>query len=615
MIRHRRRFVFLCLALLTVLPALAAAQEPALTGLGSRMARTLIESLAENAGAAVEFTVTGSSAGIDQFCNGNVDLVATSRPISGTEAAICASNEMTHSEFALAHQIVAFAAYADAPLDCIQMDQIETLLKPSVTGHAADWTDYGADESLAMTLLGPDAETATYAIIDSLVVGDGLRRDLQAVGEESEGIELAGALAILPWSNGLAQDESLKRLNSGTSCVDATAANVEAKLYPAAGTLYLYVNRERLADNAALHAFVESAISADAAGHIEAMGFAAPSSAMTDFNATALLDPAAAGAISDGATEFTIPADLSGTVTIAGAANTYRLLESIGGQLSGRSPQFSVSLEAAGEAAGVAQLCAGEAQIAMLDSAMGDIDLSECEVSASGIDLGAHAVILLGNAADDYAACLTTAQIDTIWNASSSGVATHWNMVDAAMPVQTITLFAPLLLDRHADLLFADQAVMPPLRRDTEQDYSPLYRAAAAANVPGALTFMSWSDYGRVLDNEQERIQLVSVDAGAGCVAPNEASIGDGSYGLARPAQLLVSESALADIAVQSLLWQLFADESWGMMQNAALVGIAEADLAARRRDLETRFHLANLGAEADAPDEAAEADADSGSG
>ena len=114
----------------------------------------------------------------------------------------------------------------------------------------------------------------------------------------------------------------------------------------------------------------------------------------------------------------------------------------------------------------------------------------------------------------------------------------------------------------YADMLMkaAGQAI-PPIRRDTETHRDRFIARAAVGNAPGALTYMSWADYQNVLKNEQANIQLVSVDDGAGCIAPSEANISSGAYALARPASLLVNESSLrTEISLQSYLWSLFTD-------------------------------------------------------
>jgi len=47
-------------------------------------------------------------------------------------------------------------------------------------------------------------------------------------------------------------------------------------------------------------------------------------------------------------------------------------------------------------------------------------------------------------------------------------------------------------------------------RLDTETNADPLYRAAATANVEGALTYMGWKDYVRALVNNQANIRPVA---------------------------------------------------------------------------------------------------------
>ena len=48
----------------------------------------------------------------------------------------------------------------------------------------------------------------------------------------------------------------------------------------------------------------------------------------------------------------------------------------------------------------------------------------------------------------------------------------QWSDVDAAFPETDMTLFGLMSLDAHTDILLqAAGAVIPPVRRDTEQDW------------------------------------------------------------------------------------------------------------------------------------------------
>jgi hypothetical protein len=137
------------------------------------------------------------------------------------------------------------------------------------------------------------------------------------------------------------------------------------------------------------------------------------------------------------------------------------------------------------------------------------------------------------------------------------------------------------------------------VREDAEISGDVLYRAAATANVPGALTFMTWTDYQDVLSNAQANIQLVAVDGGAGCVAPSVETITDGTYPLARPLNVVVNKAALTDITVQSWLWSVFSDQNHSLFTASGLVGVPVESLDAVRAELQTAFDEAAAEAEA----------------
>ena len=122
---------------------------------------------------------------------------------------------------------------------------------------------------------------------------------------------------------------------------------------------------------------------------------------------------------------------------------------------------------------------------------------------------------------------------------------------------------------------------------------------------------MGWTDYQRVANNGQTGIQLVAVDAGSGCVTPSEATIEDSSYPLTESAQLIVAQSSLANVNVQSAIWTLFDDANAAMLQGSGLVGINLNQLPSIRQDLERQFVEASEMAAAPATDTSDEAVSD----
>jgi len=623
----------LAFLLLTSSPAFAQGAD-SIRAVGSGIVNSLVETVAEaGAPGSLDFETIGTVAGIDSFCNGEFDIATAIRPMTGTEGAICGANDVAYSEFLVGHYIVAILSHADAPLDCLTAGQVDAALKPTASNLVTNWSFYDAElTDRALTLFAPPEDRIEQLILDSLVAGDGLRVDVETYADPAAAIAgisgAPGSLGFVPWSEQLADNASVTLLQFGGGdnepCVSPSVANVESGQYGASLSLHLIVNRARLDHNETLTEFLRFITDESNASLIAAAGAHPPSEAAYAQNQSLL--SAEDGAFGD-ASLFDIPAALSGSLQIVGAASAFDVLDRVADSLTRDHADLEIVLDLVGRGMGLDRLCAGEADIAVMDADTSAAELDACasnSILTTPFELGRQATILLGNAADDYAACLTAEQIATIWRAESAGVVDDWSTVDPSFPAEKLTLFAPSVLDQHTDILLqAAGQVIPPTRNDSEKHFDPLYRAAAVGNVPGALTYMHWHEYQRVLNKDQARIQLVAVDAGAGCVAPSATSIEDGSYALSRPATLLIRQESLAGANAQSFLWTLFSDDSLPLFEREGYVGVTAPDLPGRRRQLQTAFAEAeatysgtNIEAGAEAAGDASEdeaGDADSG--
>ena len=629
MVFVRRCAITLSLLLLLTTSITGLAQEfDSIAVIGSGIVNSLIENLADASDSgAVNIKTTGTAAGIDRFCNGDIDMATASRTMTSGESTICGANEVRYSEFLIGHRILAFVAHPDAPIQCLKSSDLNTLLKPSAGNAVTDWSFYDEEQAdIPLTLFVPKDNRIEYAIADEMVVGDGLRSDVEFYSEAREALtrvsETAGALGLLPWIDDLTGVDSVELLefreDGGPDCVPPSAETVEDQSYGAVLSLYVYVNRARLSTNESFAQFLADIVDPLNSADIAAAGFTPPSGAAYELNAKVVTDQQATVG-EDGVTmEFVVPDDLSGSVTIAGTALAFDILNTIAERLPISNAGLEIALEFRGQANGIDRLCTGDAAIAVIDMPLDDSTIDDCAESGVAnvpLQIGAQATVLLANAVDEHTACLTTDQINTIWRADSSEDVTEWSNVDASFPDQPLTLFGLSLLDQHSDILLQSAGqIIPPIRRDTEVDYDPLYRAAAVGNVTGALTYMSWLDYQQVLDNDQANIQLVAVDAGSGCVQPSPSTIDDGSYALSRRASLLVREESLADISVQSFLWSLFDEDNWAVVEGQDFIGVPIIELPVIRRELqelyaqaEADYPPAEEGGETESEDESVE--------
>jgi phosphate transport system substrate-binding protein len=272
------------------------------------------------------------------------------------------------------------------------------------------------------------------------------------------------------------------------------------------------------------------------------------------------------GMVASQATPGASPDDVGATIRVAGSATLGPVIEAAGEAFSADVPDVIVEVERSNSGSGIERFCAGETDLATSGRTIRDeeaaacedagIDFSEFEVAFDGV-----AVVVHPDNAD--LTCLTVDQLKSMWEPESS--VTSWADVDSALPDEPIGLYGTG--EESGTYQFFTQVTVGEegVSRD---DYNVMDAhpdtADAVAEDPQGLGFLPFPRY---LEN-QDRLKLVAIDGGDGCVEPSPDTIQDGSYvPLSRPMYVYVSHSSLARPEVQAFLTFWFADAS----------GIAEA--------------------------------------
>jgi len=566
---------------------------------GSSAAIPLVQAIANSLEPSFALTteVTGTSDGFREFCAGLAAAVATTRSISTEEAAACQAAGVSYQEYLLGHSVLALVTNPlNNPVSCLTATQLNSLLAPSAVNQTT-WSSVDQTLTLPLTVFVPSSETLVFAQIDALVRGDGLRPDVRITDNVAQDVaQTEGALGVVSLLEAQERPDlvilSYNAEGEDNFCIGPSAEAVEAKQYAAAGSLYLYVST---AQSEALHPLVLALANPETASVIAQVGFTPPS-----FAAFMLNQQVAQGELEgrqfSRTEDFRLPDSIVGTVVMGGNSAIFPILNSVTTSLKTAHPDLTTTLRFEGEAAAVRRLCNNEANfVAFTSVPLNDDQQLACEatdVQPVSFQLSQRAVVMVANSADQYAQCLTTEQVRTIWSAGSS--VDRWQSLGENFPDAEMILFAPPEGDPMADLLMiSGDGPIPPLREVTENNADPLYRAAAVANVRGSLTFMSWTEYLRVLSNNQERIQVVAVDDGRGCVLPSEATIASAEYPLSQSVYMIVSQSSLRDAAVQSVIWSLFTDDNISQWQTNNFIGLDFITVVPLREQLVTEFVLA----------------------
>jgi phosphate transport system substrate-binding protein len=146
------------------------------------------------------------------------------------------------------------------------------------------------------------------------------------------------------------------------------------------------------------------------------------------------------------------------------------------------------------------------------------------------------------NPANDWADCLTVAQLNKIWAPGST--VTTWNQVDPSFPNEPLQLFGPGTDSGTFD--YFTQAV-GGVEGASRTDYSATeddnVTVAGVSAGRGALGYFGYS----YVEANPDKVKAVGIDSGTGCVSPSAESARDGRYTpLARELFVYVSDAALA---------------------------------------------------------------------
>jgi phosphate transport system substrate-binding protein len=237
----------------------------------------------------VAFTVDGpgTSDGFVLFCDGETDIQDASRPIEQEEIDACSANGVEYIELAVAFDgISVMTNPANGDVTCLNNGDLYALFGPESDG--IDTWD-GADPlakkvggtdgfpSAPLEITAPGEESGTYdAFIDLSGIEDialeqgvpedeaaALRTNYQASPDDNviisamEGSDSPLGFVGFAFAEGAAEQVKILEVDGGDGCVAPSRDTIADGSYPLSRTLYIYVNKGKLAESPALQAFVD----------------------------------------------------------------------------------------------------------------------------------------------------------------------------------------------------------------------------------------------------------------------------------------------------------------------------------------------------------------------
>lgn len=237
--------------------------------------------------------------------------------------------------------------------------------------------------------------------------------------------------------------------------------------------------------------------------------------------------------------------NLSGTVTVDGSSTVFPISEAMAEEFQKANPGVRVTVGKSGTGGGFKKFCNGETDIS---NASRPIKPEEVELCKQGnieyieVPIAYDGLSVVVNPQNNFVECLTVEELNKMWEPSAQGKISTWNQIRASFPNERIGLYGAGTDSGTYD--FFTKAITGEEGKSrgdytASEDDNTLVQGVSADK--SGIAFFGYAYY----ENNQDKLKLVGIDGGKGCVKPSAQTINDGTYQpLSRPEFFYVKKTA-----------------------------------------------------------------------
>ncbi|PHJ62629.1 phosphate-binding protein [Nostoc linckia z18] len=293
------------------------------------------------------------------------------------------------------------------------------------------------------------------------------------------------------------------------------------------------------------------------------------------------------------ATNTATGSNLSGTVKVDGSSTVYPISEAMAEEFQKANPGIKVTVASSGTGGGFKKFCAGETDIS---NASRPIKPEEVELCKKGnieyieLPIAYDGLSVVVSPQNNFVECLKVDELKKMWETAAQGKVTQWNQINPKFPAEKIGLYGPGTDSGTYD--YFTQAVVGKQgesRGDytASEDDNTLVQGVSADK--GGLAFFGFAYY----ENNKDKLKLVGIDGGKGCVQPSPQTIADGTYQpLSRPEFIYVKKSVATRPDVKAFVDFTYAPANQKLVTEVGYVPLP-SDLLT---EVQARFNSGKVG-------------------
>ncbi len=568
---------------------------------GSSTVFPITEAMAEEFGYAtdgnVKITVgvSGTGGGFKKFCAGETHISDASRPIKQSEVDLCAEAGIEYIEIPVAIDGLSVMVNPNNDfVECMTVGELHTMWAPEAEGVVTKWSQVRAgwpDEEFR--LYAPGVDSGTFDYFTETVNGESQASRGDFLPSEDDNVlvtGIAGDQGALGYFGYAYYAENANRLklvaiDGGDGCITPTDETINNGTYaPLSRPLFIYVAKSALEEEH-LRAFVEFYLDAANRSFISETGYIPFPNNIYDLALEKFLtgnsgaafggDDRMHGTVEEvlkmsmglmeppSMTAMVNLSELSGDINVDGSSTVFPITEAMAEEFGyATDGNVKITVGVSGTGGGFKKFCAGETHIsdASRPIKQSEVDLcAENGVQYIELPVAIDGLSVMVNPANDFVECMTVDELHTVWAPEAEGVVMKWSQVRAGWPDEDIRLYAPGVdsgtFDYFTETVNGESQAS---RGDFLPSEDDNVLVTGIAGDKGALGYFGYAYYAENAD----RLKLVGIDGGEGCVTPTDETINNGTYApLSRPLFIYVAADALNQPHVKAFV-EFYLDEA-----------------------------------------------------
>lgn len=250
-------------------------------------------------------------------------------------------------------------------------------------------------------------------------------------------------------------------------------------------------------------------------------------------------------------TESASPAEdttnaMEGTILIDGSSTVAPITSAVAEEFLASFPKVRVPVGISGTGGGFKKFCVGETDISDASRPIKESEVELCKTNSIEyveLPVSFDGLAVMVNPANDFVDCLTKEELKKMWEPAAEGVVTSWKQIRADFPDEPISLYGPGTdsgtFDYFTEAIVGEEGSSRGDFLPSEDDNVLVQGVAGDEN---ALGFFGLAYF----EENQDKLKLVAIDDGSGCVLPNTDTVSKGEYKpLSRPLFVYVNKARI----------------------------------------------------------------------